>query len=120
MPLRLISPDGTKTYDLRDGVPLIVGRAPTCDLPVFHPTISRRHAELTSDGTILSLRDLGSSNGTFVNGAKIERGHATIDDLLAFGKVGFRLEAVASATPATANAVVPRTTVGATIVRQIP
>jgi adenylate cyclase len=120
MPLRLISPDGTKTYDLRDGVPLIVGRAPTCDLPVFHPTISRRHAELTSDGNVLSLRDLGSSNGTFVNGAKIEKGKAVIDDLLAFGKVGFRLESFGAPTPATSHPSVERTTIGATIVRQIP
>src|SRR5688572_6848448 len=120
MPLRLISPDGTKTYDLRDGVPLIVGRAPTCDLPVFHPTISRRHAELMSDGTGLSLRDLGSSNGTYLNGAKIEKGRASIDDLLAFGKVGFRLEAFGSSTPATSHAGVERAMIGATIVRQIP
>ena len=120
MPLRLISPDGTKMYDLRDGVPLIVGRAPTCDLPVFHPTISRRHAELTSDGNVLSLRDLGSSNGTFLNGAKIERGKAVIDDLLAFGKVGFRLESFGVPTPATSHAGVRPAPLGATIVRQIP
>ena len=120
MPLRLISPDGTKAYDLRDGVPLIVGRAPTCDLPVFHPTISRRHAELTSDGHVLLLRDLGSSNGTFVNGAKIEKGKATIDDLLAFGKVGFRLESFGAPTPSASHPGVHPTTIGATIVRQIP
>src|ERR1700730_9275934 len=120
MPLRLISPDGTKTYDLRDGVPLIVGRAPTCDLPVFHPTISRRHAELTSDGLVMSLRDLGASNGTFLNGAKIEKGKAVIDDLLAFGKVGFRLESFGVSTPTASHPGVQRTTVGATIVRQIP
>ena len=121
MPLRLITPDGTKAYDLRDGVPLIVGRAPTCDLPVFHPTISRRHAELTSDGTSLSLRDLGSSNGTFVNGTKIEKGRARIDDLLAFGKVGFRLEAFGAPTPSSPHAGVQAPPMlGATIVRQIP
>ncbi|HUQ46286.1 MAG TPA: adenylate/guanylate cyclase domain-containing protein [Gemmatimonadaceae bacterium] len=120
MPLRLITPDGSKTYDLRDGVPLIVGRAPTCDVPVFHPTISRRHAELTSDGQSLSLRDLGSSNGTFLNGARIEKGKAEIDDLLAFGKVGFRLESFGAPTPTQSQPGVPRTTIGATIVRQIP
>jgi len=120
MPLRLISPDGTKAYDLREGVPLIVGRAPTCDLPVFDPTISRRHAELTSDGIVLSLRDLGSSNGTFVNGTKIEKGRATIDDLLAFGKVGFRLESFGVVTPSASHQIAQRTTIGATIVRQIP
>ena len=87
MALRLISPDGTQSYDLRDGVPLIVGRAPTCDLPVFDPTISRRHAELVADGESLSLKDLGSSNGTFLNGAKVEQATVAVDDLVAFGKV---------------------------------
>ena len=55
MALRLISPDGTQSYDLRDGVPLIVGRAPTCDLPVFDPTISRRHAELVAKGQTVTF-----------------------------------------------------------------
>ena len=120
MPLRLISPDGTTIYEIRDGVPLIVGRAPTCDLPIFHPTISRRHAELSSDGAVLLLRDLASSNGTFVNGTKIDHGRALTDDLIAFGKVGFKLESFGAPTPAVSHASVQRTTIGATIVRQIP
>src|SRR2546423_9066880 len=99
MPLRLTSSDGTKTYDLRDGVPLIVGRAPTCDFPVFDPTISRRHAELTSDGTGITVRDLGSSNGTFVNGAKVDRARVSVDDQVAFGKVPFRLVNFGIPTP---------------------
>ncbi len=121
MPLRLIRSDGTKAYDLREGVPLIVGRAPTCDLPVFDPTISRRHAEIISDGSALSLRDLGSSNGTFVNGAKVEKAKITVDDQLAFGKVSFKLMSFGIPTPGTAQPIVtPRPPIGATIVRQMP
>ena len=120
MALRLISPDGTQSYDLRDGVPLIVGRAPTCDLPVFDPTISRRHAELTAEGDAVRLRDLGSSNGTFINGAKVDQATIAVDDLVAFGKVPFRLTvfeaAVADHVPAPESA----PPAGATIVRQIP
>jgi adenylate cyclase len=119
MALRLISPDGTQSYDLRDGVPLIVGRAPTCDLPVFDPTISRRHAELVAEGDSLRLRDLGSSNGTFINGAKVEEAVVVVDDLVAFGKVPFRLTTfVAAVVPP----VLPSAnmTAGATIVRQMP
>lgn len=119
MPLRLISPDGTQSYDLREGVPLIVGRAPTCDLPVFDPTISRRHAELRSVETRLHIRDLGSSNGTFVNGEKVEQVVAAPDDLVSFGKVGFRLETFKPATPAAPMPSIP-SPAGATIVRQIP
>ena len=63
---RLISPDGTQSFDLKLHAPLIVGRAPTCDLSVSDPTISRRHAELVVDDDQVTLRDLGSSNGTFV------------------------------------------------------
>jgi adenylate cyclase len=120
MPLRLISSDGSKTYDLRDGVPLIVGRAPTCDVPVFDPTISRRHAELVSDGTKLTVRDLGSSNGTAVNGAKVDKARITVDDLVSFGKVAFRLVTFGMPTPATSQPVVARPPIGATIVRQMP
>ncbi len=91
MAIRLISPDGTQSYDLRERVPLILGRAPTSDVPVFDPTISRRHAELLSDGDALRVQDLGSSNGTFRNGAKIERATLVPDDMIVFGKVAFRV-----------------------------
>jgi len=120
MPLRLVSQDGTKSYDLRDGVPLIVGRAPTCDLPVFDPTISRRHAELTSDGGAVVVRDLGSSNGTFVNGVKTSNALLAISDTVAFGKVSFKLASFAAPTPSSSLAGVSRPLASATIIRQIP
>jgi adenylate cyclase len=120
MPLRLVSPDGTKSHDLRDGVPLIVGRAPTCDLPVFDPTISRRHAEVTADGSRLAVRDLDSSNGTFVNGVKTSNALAAVNDVIAFGKVSFRLASYALPTPSSSLAALSRPPIGATIIRQIP
>ena len=120
MSYRLISPDGTQSYDLKMHIPLIIGRAPTCDLPVFDPTISRRHAELVCDEAGVSLRDLGSSNGTFVNGAKVTAATLEVDDLVAFGKVAFRLESFVQATPPIAMSAVPSAPLGATIVRQMP
>jgi adenylate cyclase len=120
MSYRLISPDGTQSYDLKMHAPLIIGRAPTCDLPVFDPTISRRHAELVCDEGGVSLRDLGSSNGTFVNGEKVKATTLEVDDLVAFGKVAFRLESFVPATPALPMSAVPSAPLGATIVRQMP
>jgi adenylate cyclase len=120
MSYRLISPDGTQSYDLKMHIPLIIGRAPTCDLPVFDPTISRRHAELVCDDDGVSLRDLGSSNGTFVNGAKVATATLEVDDLVAFGKVAFRLESFVPQTPALSMSAVPSAPLGATIVRQMP
>src|SRR5919107_2257152 len=106
MHYRLISPDGTQSFDLKMHAPLIVGRAPTCDLSVSDPTISRRHAELLCDEEQVTLRDLGSSNGTFVNGRKVAAATLEVDDLIAFGKVAFRLAAWVP-TPSAATLAVP-------------
>lgn len=50
---------------------LVIGRLPTCDFPIPSPLISRRHAEIVwNDGQII-LKDLHSTNGTFVNGQRL-------------------------------------------------
>jgi len=119
MAYRLISPDGTQSFDLKMNAPLIVGRAPTCDLSVADPTISRRHAELLVDDEQVTLRDLGSSNGTFVNGRKVAAATLEVDDLIAFGKVAFRLAAWVP-TPNAATLAVPAAGApGPTIVREM-
>jgi pSer/pThr/pTyr-binding forkhead associated (FHA) protein len=96
MPLKLISADNQQAFDLRDGASFVVGRALNSDIPLLDPTISRRHAELCSDGAGLELRDLGSSNGTFLNGQRVERGRAEAGDMVTFGKVAFRLTLTAA------------------------
>jgi adenylate cyclase len=121
MSYRLISPDGTQSFDLKLNAPLIVGRAPTCDLSVSDPTISRRHAELLCDEEQVTLRDLGSSNGTFVNGRKVAAATLEVDDLIAFGKVAFRL-ATYVPTPSAATLSVPAAAAavgGPTILREM-
>jgi len=68
----LATVSGNERFDLATGRSYIVGRAVTSDIPLYDPTISRRHAELTPLPTGVRVRDLGSSNGTFINGTKIE------------------------------------------------
>ncbi|HXT18582.1 MAG TPA: adenylate/guanylate cyclase domain-containing protein [Gemmatimonadaceae bacterium] len=117
MTFRLVSPDGSQSFDLRDGSVQVVGRAPTSDIPVIDPTISRRHAEVECRNGSVTVRDLGSSNGTFLNGARIEAATVGIGDTVTFGKVGFKLQQpVAATAPAVSTAAPP----GATIVRQLP
>jgi adenylate cyclase len=118
MALRLLSSDGSLNHDLPEGPPLIVGRAPTCEVPIYDPTISRRHAELLPSGERLRIRDLGSSNGTFHNGAKIEDVTVAVGDTVTFGKVEFKLASFV--VPTTAPSPPPAPAGGATIVRQIP
>ncbi|MHB1264160.1 MAG: adenylate/guanylate cyclase domain-containing protein [Gemmatimonadaceae bacterium] len=118
MRFRLTSADGQHSFEVHPGAPLVVGRAPTSDLPVFDPTISRRHAEVTCDDEGVTVRDLGSSNGTFVNGARMETARLAPNDLVTFGKVAFKLLQVSEPLPAMMPT--PAPTVGATIVRQVP
>jgi len=112
MPYRLASTDGTLTFEL-NSISAIVGRAPTADLPVVDPTVSRRHAQILSDENGLTVHDLGSSNGTFVNGNKIDTAPIVPGDVIAFGKVSFRLEGEAPKVQTAATAIT-----GPTIVRQ--
>lgn len=50
----------------------VVGRQTDCNLRVPAVDVSRRHCEVTQEGDSLTVRDLGSRNGTFVNGQKVE------------------------------------------------
>jgi adenylate cyclase len=114
MPFSLLSADGQSRHDVRDGAPMLVGRAPTCDVPVFDPTVSRRHAELSLVAGGVKVQDLGSANGTFVNGDKITERTAKHGDVVTFGKVVFKLQDSAPPRPVMAGA-----PAGATIVRSI-
>jgi len=53
-----------------------IGRGRECELPLFSDSASRRHAEVYAEGDDFLVRDLGSKNGTFVNGEPVERPHA--------------------------------------------
>jgi sigma-B regulation protein RsbU (phosphoserine phosphatase) len=64
---------------------LVVGREPSCDLIVPDPTVSRRHVGLAFRAGELVVTDLGSSGGTFVNGARIEEGTLEVGDRLRLG-----------------------------------
>jgi adenylate cyclase len=116
MPFKLVSADGMHSFDLRDGTCQVVGRAPTSDIPVIDPTISRRHAEVDCRNGAVMVRDLGSSNGTFLNGARIETASVNAGDTVTFGKVGFRLQQLVPAASPPTSSPPPN----ATILRQLP
>lgn len=77
-----------------EGVGLTVGRSPNCDCVLPEDCVSRRHAELRHDGERWFLRDLGSSNGTRVNGVRvIEEVEVRPGDRLSLGGAAYRLRA---------------------------
>jgi ABC-type multidrug transport system ATPase subunit/pSer/pThr/pTyr-binding forkhead associated (FHA) protein len=62
-----------------------VGRDSSCDLVVEHPLVSRRHFEIVSAATGSVVRDLGSSNGTFIDGVRIDQAALEGSTLIALG-----------------------------------
>jgi hypothetical protein len=81
----------------------VVGRAPTCALRLLPRYVSGQHARLCWRNKRWDVRDLGSSNGTFVNGARITAGeprHVERGSHIAFGNVDELWELVDDSPPA--------------------
>ncbi|MDB5063645.1 MAG: putative FtsK/SpoIIIE family protein [Chloroflexi bacterium] len=71
---------------------LVLGRDPACDLVFGDPTVSRRHARLTVSATEVLIEDMGSTGGTWVEGARISGPTpAAIGAVVELGNVQFTL-----------------------------
>src|SRR5215468_3747854 len=70
-------PDAGLIVALPRGV-LIVGRSPACDLVLTDPDVSRQHAALTVTTAGISVRDLGSTNGTHLDGTAVDADGAAV------------------------------------------
>lgn len=89
---------------------IIIGRVAGSDVVVSDPEVSRRHASITWERGQPIIRDLGSTNGTFVNGVRLTGPQALRDgDTIGLGKVqlGFQCPAIAGARPTVARPVPP-------------
>lgn len=75
---------------LRDGT-YAVGRAIDSDIVMNDRSVSRRHARLTVNGTLLTVTDLGSRNGTFVDDCQVQSSPVRIGQALRFGHAPYRL-----------------------------
>ncbi len=72
---------------------LVVGRSPDADLPLDEPEMAPRHAAIETSGESIFLRDLGSKNGTSVNGVQVRNAILHAGDQIAFERNRFVLEA---------------------------
>ena len=70
----------------------VIGRSKECDISLSLVHLSRKHAQLTVTHAGLEIKDLNSSNGTFVNGQKISTYMLKSGDELSFDTLKFRVE----------------------------
>jgi adenylate cyclase len=75
-----------------EGNKIILGRRQDCQLRIPTRDVSRRHCELVVEGKALRAKDLGSSNGTFVNGKRIAEMELAAGDKLRIGPVTFTVQ----------------------------
>jgi pSer/pThr/pTyr-binding forkhead associated (FHA) protein len=68
---------------------MVIGRRQDCDLMIPLGEISRKHCRIIRDGDTLRLEDLGSSNGTFHNGTRIQEAVLEPGDTVQVGPVSF-------------------------------
>jgi pSer/pThr/pTyr-binding forkhead associated (FHA) protein len=91
MSFLLVSLDGG--LDIPTGrEPIVVGRHPHCDVRLLSIRVSRRHCCLTAVDGKVAVRDLGSTNGTLINGRRVEAGRLCPGDVLSIANHRYRLE----------------------------
>jgi FHA domain/Domain of unknown function (DUF4388) len=112
-------------YPLEEGRRIVIGRSSDLDMMLVEEMVSRRHAQIGMQNGIITIEDLGSTNGTFVNGEKIQRASLREGDRVLIGTSILKVVSIpleesqirpdlqqVAARRAAASAAAGRTTVG--------
>jgi pSer/pThr/pTyr-binding forkhead associated (FHA) protein len=75
----------------------VIGRATDADVEIDDPNASRRHVEVLWDGTRAQANDLGSTNGTLLNGARLQSSALQPDSVIEIGKTNIVFRVVPEA-----------------------
>ncbi len=75
-----------------------IGRTTECDVILYDPGVSRKHARIFAEGETFYVEDMGSSNGTKVNGAVVQRAQLSHGDAVSLGPVVFNFRPLTDVT----------------------
>jgi pSer/pThr/pTyr-binding forkhead associated (FHA) protein len=104
--LVLVAPSSEATQEIDDSGAVVLGRSQLCDFIVTHSTVSRRHAAIQIQSNRLVLKDLNSTNGTYINDVPSVGGIVSSGDRICLGSAElllkvFQVSANAEAPPRT-------------------
>ena len=102
MRVRLVPLEGGTPIEISKDL-LLVGRKEDCDLFLDHKSISKLHCVLVKTDGLLLLRDLGSTNGTRVNGQRVRRAALLPKDQLQIASLKYTVEVSQEEPPASPN-----------------
>lgn len=88
---QLIPESGAQPITLDTAITVLGRSSRLCDLVLDDTSISKQHCMLVKTDGLVYIRDLGSTNGTRVNGQRVIRGALLPGDQLAFGALGFQV-----------------------------
>src|SRR5512140_1743441 len=91
-------------FPLKPNRQIVIGRSSDLDMVLVEDMVSRKHAKISTVGQQIVIQDLGSTNGTFVNGEKIKKVRLKEGDRVLIGTSIMKLVAVDSAGPTEAEA----------------
>ena len=99
MRAQLVPVDGTPSIEIVKDL-TVVGRQEDCDLCLKHKSVSKLHCVIVRTDGLLLLRDLGSTNGTRVNGQRVRRAALLPNDQLSIASYKFRVSLSPDEPPA--------------------
>src|SRR5437660_12767731 len=98
MRAQLVPVDGGAPIEIVKDL-VVIGRKEDCDVRLEHKSVSKQHCVLVKTDGLLMLRDLGSTNGTRVNGTRVRRAALLPNDLVSIASHKFRVHLGPDAAP---------------------
>src|SRR5437868_10161528 len=90
MRAQLVPLDGGQPIDVLKDL-IVIGRKEDCDVRLDHKSVSKQHCVIVKTDGLLLLHDLGSTNGTRVNGQRVRRAALLPNDQLAVASLRFKV-----------------------------
>ena len=92
MQARLVSLDGQTSISLKNDITVVGRKRGVCDVFLDRGNVSKLHCLIIKTDGLLLVRDLGSTNGTLVNGQRVSRGALLPGDELSFASLRFQVQ----------------------------